>query len=150
MQQLTQLVQYPVRWIGGWFHFLLLVLALVAVGGGLLWERQRHTPVPPGAQNIQSTINAGVAQTSFRVAESVADVRSFYRQVMPQRGWQYCGTQGTPRCSNMIALVGGADQQTDVYRKPGDTSYRGSTVEIWPIQNPGGQVFVTIFETQPH
>src|SRR5436309_6838042 len=116
MQHITRVIRYPVAWIGGWFHFLLLILALLAVGGGLMWENQRHTPLPPGAQNVQSTINAGVAQTSFRVSESVADVRAFYRQVMPKRGWQYCGTQNTPHCSNMITLVGGADQQTDVYR----------------------------------
>jgi hypothetical protein len=49
----------------------------------------------------------------------------------------------------MITLVGGADQQVDVYRQAGDANYTGPTIEVWPIQRPGQETFVTLFETSP-
>ncbi|GAC1385152.1 MAG: hypothetical protein NVS4B8_16280 [Herpetosiphon sp.] len=150
MQQRNWLLRYPVKWLGGWFQLFLLVLVIAAVAGGIVWERQRGVPTPPRAQNVVSDISAGsVRKTSFRLAGSATDVRAYYRQELPKRGWQYCGTQTTVHCSNMMPLAGGADQQTDVYRKADDTNYRGSTIEVWPIQNGDGQMFVTVFETKP-
>ena len=148
MQQVGRLLRYPVAWFGG-FRFLLLIVVVVAIAAGLYWERERHPPFPPGAAGVSSSINAGVRQTSFRFPGSVADALAFYRQEMPKRGWRYCGTQTTGHCSNMITLVGGSDKQVDVYRQAGDTNYTGPTIEVWPIQQPGQETFVTLFETSP-
>ncbi len=49
----------------------------------------------------------------------------------------------------MIALAGGADQYVEVYRRADDSSFTGTTIEIWPMENPGQLTFVTIFETRP-
>jgi hypothetical protein len=148
MQQVGRLLRYPVAWFGG-VRFLLLIVVVVGIAAGLYWERERHPPFPPGAADISSSINAGVRQTSFRFRGSVADIHAFYRQEMPKRGWRYCGTQTTARCSNMITLAGGADQQVDVYRQAGDVNYTGPTIEVWPIQRPGQETFATLFETSP-
>jgi hypothetical protein len=147
MQRQGGLIRSVVEWFG-LFRFLLLVLVVVAVAGGFLWERQRRPPVPPGARNVASDINVGdIRQTTFRVPGTAADVRAFYQQAMPQRGWRYCGTQATPRCSNM-PQAGGSEQQIEVYRQANDQNYRGSTIEVWPVRSEGGETYVTIFETR--
>jgi hypothetical protein len=148
MQQVGRLLRYPLAWFGG-FRFLLLIVVVVGIAAGLYWERERHPPFPPGASGVSSEITAGVRQTSFRFPGSVADALAFYRQELPKRGWLYCGTQATAHCSNMITLVGGSDKQVDVYRQADDTNYTGPTIEVWPIQQPGQETFVTLFETSP-
>lgn len=139
----------PVRLLAsslGWLGVLLLILAIAGLAGGLIWERQRRPPIPPKAQNVTSDISAGtIRQTSFRVPTPVADVRAFYQQELPKRGWRYCGTQATARCTNMINA---ADQQVDVYRRADDRNYTGSTIEIWPQQGAGGLTYVTLWETR--
>ena len=147
MQQIGRLLRYPVTWMGGWLPFLLLVLVVAAVVVGLSREGSRHPPLPPQAQNISTNISTGdLRQTSFRLAGSIADIRAFYQQELPGRGWRYCGTQATPRCTNMLNA---SDPQIDVYRRADDTNYTGSTIEIWPILNPDGLTYVTVFETRP-
>ncbi len=149
MQQIGNLIRYPVRWLGP-FGILLLILAIAAVAYGLLRERGGRPPIPPGAQNVSSDINAqSVRQTTFRFPGTAGDVNAFYRAELPKRGWRYCGPKTTPRCSNMIALAGGADQHVEVYRRADDSDYTGTTIEIWPMENPGKPTFVTIFETRP-
>lgn len=147
--QRTQPILLAVKWIGGWGRFILLLLVIVGVVVGLLWERQRGVPLPPEAQSVTSDINAGATrQTTFTVPGSPEQARAFYRQALPERGWSYCGTQATAGCTNMIALNDGSAPQIDVYRRPEDTAFNGRTIEVWPIRNARGETFVTIFETR--
>jgi hypothetical protein len=147
VQQIARPLNFLRAWFGGW-RLLLLVVALAVVAGGFIWERQRHPPVPPGALQESSSVLPDVRQTTFRYPGSVAEVRAFYQQALPPRGWRYCGTQATPRCTNMIRLVDQSDQAMDVYRRVDDQDYRGSTIEIWPIDSQNGLTFVTVYETR--
>jgi hypothetical protein len=114
---------------------------------GLNWEVQRHPPLPPGAVQVRETIIQGFArQTSYRVPQSIDNVRAFYQRELADLGWCYCGTQATPRCSNLISA--GAEQEIDVYRRPQDGDFSGLSIEIWPQRDPNGQTFVTVFETR--
>jgi hypothetical protein len=134
-----------IEWWLGWPGILMGLAAIGCVLGGLLWEAQRHPPLPPGATQVQESIIAGFArQTSYRVSDSVEAVRAFYRRELPRLGWRYCGTQATPRCSNLIPA--GAEDAIDVYRRPDDHDFSGLTVEIWPQRDPNGQTFVIVFE----
>ena len=149
MQQLTRPILLAVNWIGGWGRFILLLVVLAGVAFGLLWERQGGVPLPPRAQGVTSDINSAAArQTTFTIADSPEAVRAFYRQALPERGWAYCGTQATARCTNMIALNDASPQEIDVYRRPDDQAFNGRTIEVWPIRNARGATFVTIFETR--
>jgi hypothetical protein len=148
LRQISRPLKFLASWLGGWVRLLLLVLVIVGVGGGLIWERQRRPPLPPQAQQVATQILVDIRQTSFRYPGSVEDVRAFYQQAMPERGWHYCGTQATERCTNMIRLIGESGQGTDVYRRADDQLYRGSTIEIWPMPSENGQTFVTLFETR--
>ncbi len=136
------------NWFGGWSRLLLLVVVVVGVAVGLLWDRERHPNVPPGAAQVVSDLNVDIRQTTFRFPGTIAAVREFYRQDLPGQGWSYCGTQGTPGCSNLIQLVDRPADAIDVYRRPDDQAKQGPTVEIWPIDTNNGQVFVTIYETR--
>ena len=149
MQGLSAVIRAPVRWLG-WWGFLALILVVIV---GISWwnrERARQLPLPPQAQNVSSQILGGLAkQTTFSVPESVTAVQTFYRQTLPQRGWQYCGTQATPRCTNLITPTDGTAQQVDVYRQTADGDYSGSTIEVWPAQNTPGETRVVIWEANP-
>src|SRR5215207_6234491 len=147
LRQVGRPLTFLASWLGGWSRLLLLVLVLIGIGAGLLWEQQRHPPVPPGAQQVVTALIADLRQTTFRYPGSVAEVRAFYQQALPQRGWRYCGTQATPRCTNLIRLVDRPGEAIDVYRRADDQDYLGSTVEIWPIDRANGQIFVTAYET---
>lgn len=135
-------------WLGGWSRLVLLVVVIIGIAGGLLWERQRHPPVPEGALQVGTSLVGNVRQTTFRYPGTAEQVRSFYQQALAQRGWRYCGTQETPHCTNLVSLVGGAGQQTDVYRRADDQDFQGSTIEIRTINSDNAQMYVTMFETQ--
>ncbi len=148
LRQIGRPLRFLASWLGGWSRVALLVLVLIGIGAGLLWERQRHPPVPDGALQVSTSLNVDIRQTTFRHPGSVAELRAFYQQALPPRGWRYCGTQATPRCTNMIRLIDGSDQEIDVYRRADDQDYRGSTVEIWPVDSENRQTYVTVFETR--
>lgn len=148
LRHLSRPLTFLASWLGGWFRLLLLALAIIGVGGGLIWERQRHPPVPPQAQQISIQNLGDLRQTSFQYAGAVADVRAFYQQALSQRGWRYCGTKATARCTNMSRLIDVSDQEIDVYRRADDSLYRGSTIEVWPRNTEHGQTIVTVFETR--
>ena len=148
LRQIRRPLHFLASWLGGWSRLVLLVLVLIGIGVGLLWERQRHAPVPEGAVQVSTSIIVDLRQMTFRYPGSVTQVRAFYQQVMPSHGWRYCGTQATPRCTNLIRLVDRPGEAIDVYRRANDRDYRGSTVEIWPIDTENGQTYVTLFETR--
>lgn len=148
LQQLGRPVSFLASWLGGWFRLLLLVLAIVAVGGGLLWERQRQTPVPPNAVQVTNDIVGDLRKISFRYPGTIADVQAFYQQVLAARGWRYCGTQSTPGCTNMTTMLNESAEAIDVYRRTNDVDNQGATIEVWPVNSENGQVFVTVFETR--
>lgn len=135
-------------WLGGWSRVVLLVVVVIGVAIGLYWQSQRHPPVPPNATQVVSSINVDVRQTTFRYPGSPDEVRTFYKEQLPSRGWRYCGTQETPKCTNLTSLIGGIGEQTDVYRRADDQNFQGTTIEIRPIPTDNGQTFVTMFETR--
>ena len=144
---ITRPLQFLRSWFGGW-SLLLLIVVVVGVIGGVLWERNRHVPIPSGATQVSASLLNDVRLTTFRYNSSPEQVRSFYREALTQRGWQYCGTQETPHCTNMISLVGGGGAETDVYRRSNDQNKRGSTIEMRPIATDNGQTYVTLYETR--
>lgn len=147
MSVVGRLVSFVRSWLGGW-SLGLAIIVLIGVGVGLYLEWQRNVPLPPNAVQVSSQIVADLRQTTFRYPGSIADVRDFYKQALPAQGWRYCGTQGTPRCTNMIRLVDRPDDAIDVYRRANDQEATGSTIEVWPIDGKNGQTFVTIYETR--
>lgn len=148
LRQMSRPLTLLASWLGGWLRLLLLLLAIVGVGAGLLWEQQRHPPLPPQAQQVSIQNLGDLRQTSFQYAGAVAEARAFYQQALAPRGWRYCGTKATARCTNMSRLLNVADQEIDVYRRADDQLYRGSTIEVWPRSTEQGQTFVTVFETR--
>jgi hypothetical protein len=99
---------------------------------------------------MSSQLLGGLAkQTTFTVPTSVADIQAFYRQMLGQRGWQYCGTQATPRCTNLVTPPDETAHQVDVYRQAGDRNYGGPTIEVWPIQNAPHETRVMLWEVNP-
>jgi hypothetical protein len=135
-----------VRWIG-WPGLVLLVIVVAGVIYGLRWERLRHAPVPEGAQQVQIGLNADIRQTTFRIDWTAPQLREYYRQALPGRGWSYCGTQADAGCTNLTQLVDRDPSGIDIYRRPDDEARQGPTLEIWPIEAEGGQLFVTVYET---
>lgn len=149
MQRLSAVVRAPVKWLGWWG---LIALTLTFIVGISWWnrERTRQLPIPRQAQNMSSQLLGSLAkQTTFTVPQSAAEVQAFYQQMLPQRGWQHCGTQATPRCTNLITPPNETAQQVDVYRQAGDESYAGPTIEVWPAQNTPGETRVVIWEANP-
>jgi hypothetical protein len=145
-RQVKHLAESLPLWLG-WPSALIAFLAIGCVLGGLIWEVQRHPPVPPQAVQLRETIIQGFArQTSYRVPESVDAVRMFYQRELAKQGWHYCGTQATPRCTNLMRA--GAEHEIDVYRRPEDHDFSGLTIEIWPQRDPNDQTYVTVFETR--
>ncbi len=140
--------RFPAAWLGGWKYVLLLVLLGSTAVGGFILEQRRHPPLPPLAYRVDEQLMPGsFRQTTFRVPTAVDDVRRFYQRELPQRGWHYCGTQATPRCTNLQRFPE-AGQQVDVYRRVGDRDATGVTIEIWPIWDAAHrETFVTVWET---
>ena len=149
MRQVGAGLRSAVQWLG-WWSFLVLILATIALGAWWSWDRGRQVPLPPQAQSVSSELLGALAKrTSFVVPLSVAEVRDFYRQTLPQRGWAFCGTQATPGCTNLVGGAGGVGDQVDVYRAVDDQDRTGRTIEVWPAENPNGGTAVAIFEANP-
>ncbi len=149
MRQLSTGLRSTIGYLG-WWSFIVLIVVLVVVITWWNWERGRQLPLPPQAQNVSTELLGALAKrTTFVVPTSIAEVRTFYREVLPQRGWSYCGTQATPRCTNLLSAAGGPGDQVDVYRRAEDRDYTGTTIEIWPAENAQGGTLVAIFEANP-
>lgn len=134
----------------GWWGFIILILAVAGLVSWWRWDRGRQLPLPPQAQNVSSDIIGSLAKrTMFAVPTSVDDVRAFYQHVLPQRGWSYCGTQATPRCTNLANAASGPGDQVDVYRRADDQGFTGTTLEIWPAVIESGGTQVSVYETNP-
>ncbi len=86
--------------------------------------------------------------TTFRYAGSVDEVRAFYRESLAGQGWSQCGTQATENCTNLVNPNEDLGAEVDVYRKVGDTTFAGTTVEVWPQTSDNGDTYVTVWETQ--
>ena len=144
-QALVQQGSRQVKRLGVGLALVVLVGSAGAVRG-LIWEIQRHPPLPPNASAISENLIVGIArQTTFRVPDSVDAIREFYQRELPPRDWSYCGTQNTPRCAN-LAGPGGRDE-IDIYRRPDDRDFTGLTIEVWVRRDRDGLTFVTVFET---
>ena len=126
---------------------LMLVVALIIVAAGLAHEQQLHAPLPAQAYLVEEDLLPGAArQTWFRVPTTVEDVRRFYQNALPPRGWRYCGTQATPHCTNLPGF--GGKPAIDVYRRVADRNATGTTIEVWPIWDAiHHETFVKVFET---
>ncbi len=135
------------QWLGTW-QVGLLIIAIAIVISGWIWEQQRHPPVPSGSEQVRSLLVADVRQTTYWYAGTQAEIRTFYQQEMPKRGWHYCGNQGTPGCTNLIRLNTRPDQAIEIYRKVDDQDFRGMTVEIWLVKTENGRTYVTLYETR--
>jgi hypothetical protein len=148
-QQLFKPLRYAAAWMGGWSRLIALILVIVAALIGIRWQQSFQPPIPEQASLVQSAINGDLRQTTFLFAGSVEELRLFYRERMPERGWRYCGTQADPGCSHVPSLIGRDPTEFEIYRRTNDLSNSGRTIEIWSRINQQGQVFVTIYETRP-
>ena len=149
MRQVSMGLRSTVQWLG-WLGFVMLILAVIGLASWWNWDRGRQVPLPPQAQNVSSEIMGALAKrTTFVVPASVAEVRDFYRQTLPRRGWSYCGTQATAGCTNLVAGTGGTADQVDVYRRADDQASTGTTIEVWPAENPRGGTAVAVYEANP-
>jgi hypothetical protein len=137
-----------VNWMGGWSRFIALVVVLLGLVGWYLWERGRDLPLPPQAQNVAESLGTDSRDTTFVFGGSAEELRAFYQQALPPRGWRYCGTRATAGCTNRIVLNDASDQQTDVYRRADDQDSSGPTIEIWWLRNASGELRVSISETR--
>jgi hypothetical protein len=137
-----------VKWMGGWPYFIGLLLLIIGGIGWYVWDRGRATPLPPQAQNVTQNLTTFSRETTFIFRGSVEELRGFYQQSLPARGWRYCGTRATERCTNLLRLNDGTDEQTDVYRSVDDQAFDGPTIEIWPVTNARGELQVNIVETR--
>ena len=91
---------------------------------------------------------ASTLDTSFVFAGPIEDLRAFYQQALPPRGWRYCGTRATEHCTNLIALRDESDQRVDIYRRADDQNFRWPTIEIFWLKNARGELQVSISETR--
>jgi hypothetical protein len=139
-------LQRSVRWIGGWRQMAILAVVLLGLAGWYFWDRSRQLPVPPQAQNVTQNLGSSSRDTVFVFNGSAEDLRGFYQQQLPPRGWRYCGTRATERCTNSIKLNDGSDERVDIYRQEGDQSFSGPTIEIFWLNNARGELQVNISE----
>ena len=134
--------------MGGWSRLILLLVVLLGVAGWYLWERGKDLPVPEQAQNVTQNLGVESRDTSYTFTGSAEELRAFYQQSLPSRGWRYCGTRATKDCTNLIALNNESDERVDIYRRADDQSFSGPTIEIFWQTNAGGQLQVSISETR--
>ena len=137
-----------VRWLGGWVQFAILIVVLVGMAGWYLWSRGNDLPLPPQAQGVTQNLGTATRDTSFVFGGPVEDLRAFYQQALPPRGWRYCGTRATAHCTNLIQLNDSSDQRVDIYRRADDQNFKGPTIEIWWLENASGALQVSISETR--
>jgi hypothetical protein len=137
-----------VKWMGGWVQFGLLVVVLLGLAGWYFWDRSKQLPVPPQAQNVTQTLGATTRDTNFVFDGTIEDLRAFYQQQLPPRGWRYCGTRATEHCTNLIQLNNSSDEQTDIYRHTDDQNFTGPTIEISWLKNARGELQVSISEAR--
>ena len=134
----------------GWWSFILLILAVAGFVGWWRWDQGRQLPLPPQAQGVSSEIIGALAKrTTFAVPSTIDEMRAFYQEVLPQRGWSYCGTQATPGCTNLAAQAGAPGEDVDVYRRAGDQQRTGTTIEVWATQRQDGGTQVSVYEANP-
>jgi hypothetical protein len=145
---MTNPIRAFVNWIGGWPRFILLVAVLLGLVSWYFWERGKQLPVPPQAQNMTQNLGVDSRDTNFVFGGTIEELRAFYQQVLPPRGWRYCGTRATEHCTNRIALRNDSDQRVDIYRRADDQNFRGPTIEIFWLKNSQGQLQVSISETR--
>jgi hypothetical protein len=136
------------KWMGGWVQFGLLVVVLLGLAGWFFWDRGKQLPVPPQAQNVTQNLGTATRDTNFVFGGSAEDLRAFYQQQLPSRGWRYCGTRATEHCTNLIQLHDDSDQRTDIYRQADDQNFSGPTIEIFWLNNARGELQVSISETR--
>lgn len=127
---------------------ILLLAVLLGLVGWYFWDRGKDLPVPPQAQNVVQNLGTASRDTTFVFGGSVDQLRAFYQQALPERGWRYCGTRATKDCTNLIALNNESDERVDIYRRADDQNLSGSTVEISWLLNASGQLQVSISETR--
>jgi len=136
------------KWMGGWVQFALLVVVLLGIAGWYFWDRGKQLPLPPQAQNTTQNLGTAARDTNFMYDGSIEDLRAFYQQQLPPRGWRYCGTRATEHCTNSIQLHDESDQRVDIYRQAGDQSFSGPTIEIFWLKNARDELQVNISETR--
>src|SRR6266508_3025270 len=141
-------IRAVVRWIGGWTQFALLMAVLLVLVGWYFWDRSKQLPVPPQARNVTQNFGTTTRDTNFVFDGPIEDLRTFYQQQLPARGWRYCGTRATEHCTNLIQLNDSSDERTDIYRHANDQNFSGPTIEIWWLKNARGELQVNISETR--
>ena len=147
-QNSSNSLQAMIRWIGGWRQLIVLAVVLLGLVGWYFWDRSRQLPVPPQAQNVTQNLGTASRDTIFVFNGSIEDLRAFYQQQLPPRGWRYCGTRATEHCTNSIQLHDESDQRVDIYRQAGDQSFSGPTIEIFWLKNARDELQVNISETR--
>ena len=140
-------VRALVKWIGG-PQLMLLILVLLGLGGWYFWDRSKNLPLPPQARNVTRNLGTATRDTSFVFGGSINDLRAFYQQQLPPRGWRYCGTRAIAHCTNLIQLNNSSDERVDIYRRADDQDFSGPTIEIWWLENTHGALQVSISETR--
>ncbi len=135
-----------VRWFG-WWSVLLLLVTLWGMQRWWTWDQAHQVPLPPQVDRItQEIYGALLQQTTFRSLDSPDHLRAFYRELLLQRGWQYCGTQATPGCTNLVNPNDGSGARVDVYRRPDDRDQVGPTMEVKAVTTADGSSMVIIWE----
>jgi hypothetical protein len=149
MQQTpTNPIRPIVKWIGGWTQLIILVVVLVGLAGWYFWDRGKQLPLPPQAQNVAENLGTASRDTTFVFGGSIEELRAFYQQQLPPRGWRYCGTRATAHCTNSIQLNDESDERVDIYRHTDDQDFSGPTIEIYWLKNARGELQVSISETR--
>jgi hypothetical protein len=149
MQQTsTNPIRAVVKWIGGWTQFAILVIVLLGLVGWYFWDRGKNLPIPPQAQNVTESLGTASRDTTFVFGGSIDELRAFYQQQLSTRGWRYCGTRATERCTNSIQLHDSSDERVDIYRSTDDQDFSGPTIEIYWLENARGELQVNISETR--